>query len=165
MTALDAGVGSAGDDCEFVADVLERFEVGRWGVGVAFVLGDEVGVVQSEGKRDADEAFGICGGGRGEGGGHGVEQGQAEGDAGLFEDGAAGERLAGGDVHVRRSLFGEESGAGESVEDQGAEAVVFGLGLFENRGEVRAIAEADFSTGTVAQNLFYESAGEDFLLF
>jgi len=68
--ALYSGMGGAGDDGEFVADVLEGFEVRRRGVVVALILGDEEGIVESEGEGDADEALGLDRVAGTEGGGH-----------------------------------------------------------------------------------------------
>lgn len=99
VPAFDAGVGGAGDDGEGIADVLHGLEVRRGRVAGAFVLGDEVGIVEAEGEGHADEALGADGSGGAEGGHHGVEEGEGEGNAGLLEDGATGKGFAGGDVH------------------------------------------------------------------
>ena len=165
VPALDSGVGGAGDDGELVANVLKGHEVRRGRVAVALVLGDEVGIVKSEREGNSHEALWIGGRGGSKCGGHGIEHGQTKGDAGLLQDSASREGLAGGNIHDGWTLLGEKGGAGKGGVNQGAEAVLLGAGSLEDGLEMRPVAETNLSPRTIAQNVPGESAGEHFGLF
>ena len=92
VAAIDIGVHEPGDDGEFFAVGLERFEVGGDFVVAARFFREEERGVDAEGGADGEEAadvgFFFRGGGTEGGWEHGLEEGEAEGDAGGAEEGA-----------------------------------------------------------------------------
>lgn len=104
MPAIDLRMRYAAEYGEIIPVLLQQLEVGGEGVSLAFFLGEEVLGQQAEVVADAEHPAGLpsrdgCGrgfGGASEDRGHGVQQGQGEGNTRATEELAPRERATGG---------------------------------------------------------------------
>ena len=103
------GVRGAGNNGEFVANILQRLEVRRGSVAGTFIFRDQKGIVQSQCQRDAHETFWLHRTRGPEGWTHCVKKRQAQRDPRLLQNGAARERFLSRDIHGSERLLFKEN--------------------------------------------------------